>query len=64
MSRFESASTLILWLMGLPVYGILSEQSRKIKRKLAVGAGATVINTEDVWVALGQVTGRSWRSLN
>lgn len=51
--------------MGLPMYGTLSEQSREIKRKLAVGASATVKkNTEDVCVALGQVTGRSGKSLN
>lgn len=47
------------------MYGTLSEQSREIKRKLAVGASATVKkNTEDVCVALGQVTGRSGKSLN
>lgn len=62
----ESASTLILLLMDLPEYGILSDQSKEIKRKLAVGVGATVKkkNTEDALVALGQVTGRRLKSLN
>lgn len=41
-SEVESASTLILLLMDLPEYGILSDQSKEIKRKLAVGVGATV----------------------
>lgn len=41
-SEVESASTLILLLMDLPEYGILSNQSKEIKRKLAVGVGATV----------------------
>lgn len=49
--RVDTAGTLIFLLMGLRMHGILSEQSKEVKWKLAVGARAAVKNIDDALVA-------------